>query len=163
MTATDVSARPARPDAIKAVPVRHPGRWVAVLVIAVLAAMLVHAIVTNPRFNWSEQWKYAFSDGIRQGVVATIWLTIVSMLIGVVLGVVLAVMRLSENPILRTAGWIYIWVFRGTPVLVQILFWAGLGALYPRLGIGIPFGPEFTDRRPSALTAGSPPAWLASA
>src|SRR6478735_10549555 len=120
MTATDAE-RPARPDAIKAVPVRHPRRWVAIVVIAVLGAMLVNTIVTNPRFNWSEQWEYAFSDGIRQGVVATIWLTIASMVIGVVLGIVLAVMRLSENPILRTAGWLYVWVFRGTPVLVQIL------------------------------------------
>src|SRR6478752_1907114 len=89
MTATETGTRPARPDAIKAVPVRHPGRWVAIVVIAVLGAMLVNTIVTNPRFNWSEQWKYAFSDGIRQGVVATIWLTIASMLIGVVLGVVI--------------------------------------------------------------------------
>src|SRR6478735_2328544 len=154
MTATDVSARPARPDAIKAVPVRHPGRWIAIVVLAVLGAMFVHAIVTNPRFNWSEQWKYAFTPGIRQGVVATIWLTVASMAIGIVLGIVLAVMRLSENPFLRTAGWVYVWVFRGTPVLVQILFWAGLGALYPRLGIGIPFGPEFTDARTFDLIAG---------
>jgi len=143
MTATDVSTRPARPDGIKAVPVRHPGRWVAVAIIAVLLAMLVHSVFTNPRYNWSEQWKYAFTPGIRQGVVTTIWLTIAAMAIGVLLGVLLAVMRLSPNPVLRNAAWFYVWAFRGTPLLVQLLLWANLGALFPKIGIGIPFGPTY--------------------
>ena len=137
--------RPARPDSLKAVPVRHPGRWAAVAVIAVLAAMLVNTIVTNPRFNWSEQWKYAFTDGIIDGVVTTIWLTVASMAIGVVLGVILAVMRLSPNGVLSSAAWFYVWAFRGTPLLVQLLLWANLGALFPTIGIGIPFGPTFVE------------------
>ena len=136
---------PARPTAIKAVPVRHPGRWVAVAVIAVLGAMLVNTVVTNPGFNWSEQRQYAFSDTIRSGVVTTIWLTVASMAIGVVLGLVLAIMRLSANPIVRSAAWLYVWVFRGTPLLVQLLIWANLGALFPRIGLGIPFGPTYVE------------------
>jgi polar amino acid transport system permease protein len=140
-----VAERTARPDSIKAVPVRHPGRWVAVAAIAVLAAMLVNSIVTNPRYNWSEQREYAFSDAILDGVVTTIWLTAASMAIGVVLGLILAVMRLSANPVLRSAAWMYVWVFRGTPLLVQLLIWANLGALFPRIGIGIPFGPTIAE------------------
>jgi len=147
MTTTEAPPRPARPDSIKAVPVRHPGRWIAVAVIAVLFAMAVHTVLTNPRFNWSQQGKYAFSQGIRTGVVLTIWLTIAAMIIGIVLGILIAVMRLSPNPVLRTTAWVYVWVFRGTPVLVQLLLWASLGALFPRVGVGIPFGPEFADGR----------------
>jgi polar amino acid transport system permease protein len=142
---TATAERPARPESIKAVPVRHPGRWVAVAIIAVLGAMLVNTVVTNDGFNWSEQREYAFSDTIRQGVVTTIWLTAASMVIGVVLGLVLAVMRLSTNPVLRSAAWTYVWVFRGTPLLVQLLIWANLGALFPRIGVGIPFGPTFAE------------------
>jgi polar amino acid transport system permease protein len=65
------------------------------------------------------------------------------MVVGIVLGVVLAVMRLSPNPLVSGASWLYIWFFRGTPVLVQLLFWNFVGALYPKISIGIPFGPEF--------------------
>ena len=46
--ATPVRARPAP---IKAVPVRHPGRWVAIAVLAVLAAMFVHVLLTNDAFK----------------------------------------------------------------------------------------------------------------
>ncbi|MHB1614165.1 MAG: amino acid ABC transporter permease [Actinomycetes bacterium] len=138
---TTVTDAPERPETIRAVPVRHPGRWVAVAIIAVLAAMFVHTIVTNPRFNWAVQGQYALSTQILHGAEVTVELTVAAMLIGAGLGVVLAVMRLSPNPVVGGAAWAYIWAFRGTPVLVQLLLWANLGALLPRLGIGIPFGP----------------------
>ena len=53
----------------------------------------------------------------------------------------LAVMRLSPNPIVSGASWLYIWFFRGTPLLVQILFWYNIAALFPTISLGIPFGP----------------------
>ena len=65
------------------------------------------------------------------------------MAIGIVLGVLLAVMRLSPNPLVSGAAWVYIWFFRGTPVLVQILLWYNIAALYPKFSVGIPFGPTF--------------------
>jgi len=133
-----------RPESIRAVPVRHPGRWVAVAVIAVLAAMLIHSVLTNPNWDWSFQRQWIFSEPIvRQGIVTTLWLTVVAMALGLVLGVILAVMRLSPNPVLSSAAWMYIWVFRGTPVLVQLVIWANLGALYKSLSLGIPFGEAF--------------------
>jgi polar amino acid transport system permease protein len=55
----------------------------------------------------------------------------------------MAVMRLSLNPLVSGASWLYIWFFRGTPVLVQLLFWYNIAALYPRIDLGIPFGPAF--------------------
>lgn len=146
MTAT-TTQRPQVPDdrpaPIRAVPVRHPGRWVAVVIIAVLAAMLANSVLTNPNWQWSFQGDYAFTTPILQGVFTTIWLTIASMTIGVVLGVVLAVMRLSPNPVVSGAAWVYVWVFRATPVLVQLVIWSTLGALYSSISLGIPFGPEF--------------------
>ena len=65
------------------------------------------------------------------------------MVIGIVLGVILALMRLSRNPVLSTVSWVYIWFFRGTPLLVQILIFFNIAALYPTIGLGIPLGPSF--------------------
>jgi polar amino acid transport system permease protein len=133
---------PARPEAIRAVPVRRPGRWVAVAVIAVLVAMLAHNFAVNA--NW-QGWiirQYLFNDQVLHGVVATLWLTLIAMAAGITGGIVLAVMRLSENPIVSSSAWVYIWFFRGTPVLVQLIFWFNIAALFPTLSLGIPFGPS---------------------
>ena len=111
--------------------------------IGVLVAMLVNSLVTNPNWQWGFQLENAFSPPVLRGVVTTIWLTIAAMLIGVVLGVVLAVMRLSPNPILSGSAWFYVWIFRGTPVLVQLVIWGNLTSLYRNISLGIPFGPEW--------------------
>lgn len=131
------------PQEIRAVPVRHPGRWLAAAVVLLLAAMLAHTLVTNPRFQWGVIGHYFASSRVLDGLGITILLTVVAMAIGIVLGVILAIMRLSPNPMLSGASWAYIWLFRGTPVLVQLLFWFNLAFLYPRISIGVPFGPEF--------------------
>jgi polar amino acid transport system permease protein len=128
---------------VQAVPVRHPGRWVAIVVIGVLVAMVVNSVVTNPNWDWAFQLDNAFSPPVLRGVVTTLWLTAVAMLMGVVLGVILAVMRLSPNPVLTGAAWFYIWLFRGTPVYVQLIIWATIGALYKQISLGIPFGEAF--------------------
>ncbi len=135
----------------KVVPVRHPGRWVAAAVIALLFAMLVNTLVfshvvrggqTEGRFQWGQVGKYLFTGPVLRGVAVTLELTVIAMVVGIVLGVVLAVMRQSKNPILAAAAWVYIWFFRGTPVLVQLFFWyVGISYLYPHLSFGVPFGP----------------------
>ncbi|MFF3666667.1 amino acid ABC transporter permease [Microtetraspora malaysiensis] len=140
-----------RTGTIKAVPVRHPGRWVAAVAVAVLAAMLVNNLITNEAYNWAEQLKYLFAPAVLEGVRTTIWLTVAAMLGGVLLGIVLALMRLSANPLLRGAAWVYVWVFRGTPLFTQLLIWGNIGALFPTLGLGIPFGPEFVTAQTNAL------------
>jgi polar amino acid transport system permease protein len=132
-----------RPEEIRAVPVRHPGRWVAAVVVLVVAAALIHSVATNPRFEWGVVGDYLFDQRILEGLLVTIELTVIAMVLGVVLGVLLAVMRQSVNPLVSGASWFYIWFFRGTPVLVQLLFWYNIAALYPKLGIGVPFGPAF--------------------
>jgi polar amino acid transport system permease protein len=109
----------------------------------VLAAMFVHGLVTNPAWQWRTVWHYLLSRDILRGLLITLELTALAMLVGVVLGVVIAVMRLSPNPILVGVSWLYTWFFRGTPVLVQIVFWSYIGLLYRYPSLGIPFGPEF--------------------
>jgi polar amino acid transport system permease protein len=137
---------------MKAVPVRHPGRWVATAVVLVLVAMFVHTVTVSTRvrngqvqsrFQWDVVGHYAFAQPVLDAAVITIELTIIAMVIGIVLGVVLAVMRLSPNPIVSGTSALYIWFFRGTPVLVQLLFWYLISYLYPTITLGIPFGPAF--------------------
>jgi polar amino acid transport system permease protein len=129
------------PEAIKAVPVRHPGRWVASVLVLALAAAVVNSLITNPRFQWSVVGQYFASQQLLNGLYLTLELTVVAMAVGVVLGTLLAVMRLSPNPLVSGGSWVYIWFFRGTPVLVQLLLWYNISALYPEISLGIPFGP----------------------
>jgi polar amino acid transport system permease protein len=138
---------------IKAVPVRHPGRWLAGAVILVLAAMLAHSLVTNENFHWDIVGKYLTTSSVLNGLKNTLILTGLAMLIGIVGGVLLAVMRLSANPLLSWTAAAYIWLFRGTPVITQLLFWFFLAALYPRLGLGVPFGPTFLSVDTNSLIA----------
>ena len=138
--AAEVETEHAASAAIEAVPVRHPGRWIAGAVILLLAAVLIHSAATNPRFGWSVVGDYFFSARVLRGLALTLELTVIAMVIGVALGVVLAVMRLSPNPLVSSFSWLFIWFFRGTPVLVQILFWSFISALYPVVSLGIPFG-----------------------
>ena len=143
MSSPEVTEEPGRPDEITAVPVRHPGRWIAGAIVVVIAASLVRSAVTSSGFQWSVVGEYLFDANVLEGLVLTLELTVIAMLIGVALGVLLAVMRLSPNPLISRASWLYIWFFRGTPVLVQLLFWYSIAALYPKLALGIPFGPAF--------------------
>ena len=143
MTSSGATDSDRRPDDIRAVPVRHPGRWVAAAVILVIGLALVRSVVSNPHFEWGIVGEYLFDERILEGLKVTIELTVIAMAVGIVLGVLLAVMRLSANPLVSSSSWLYIWFFRGTPVLVQLLFWYNVAALYPKLNLGIPFGPSF--------------------
>jgi polar amino acid transport system permease protein len=132
------------PDEITAVPVRHPGRWLAAALILLFAASLIHSVATNKLLEWHVVGHFLFDQRILEGVLVTIELTVSAMAMGVVLGVVLAVMRLSPNPLLSATSWLYIWFFRATPVLVQLLFWFNIAAVFPSISLGIPFvGVEF--------------------
>jgi polar amino acid transport system permease protein len=135
-----MATEPGRPDAIRAVPVRRPGRWVAGAVVLFVAVALVQSAATNGRFRWDLVRHYLFDSSILGGVGTTIELTVIAMAVGIVLGIVLAVMRLSANPLVSTAASFYIWFFRGTPVLVQLLGWFFISAVYPKITLGIPFG-----------------------
>jgi polar amino acid transport system permease protein len=124
---------------LKIVPRRHWGRWIAAALVAIVLASLVRSAAANDRFQWDVVGEYLFSSRILDGLVVTLQLTIIAMVLGIVLGVVFAVMRQSANPLIRGTAWAYIWFFRGTPLLVQLLFWSFIAAVYPEITIGIPF------------------------
>jgi polar amino acid transport system permease protein len=128
-----------RPEAIRAIPVRHPWRWVAAVLVLLLAAGVVDVFVTARDLQWSVVSQYLFNDRILGGALVTLALTAIAMLIGVGLGALMAVMRLSPNPVMAAVSWFYIWFFRGTPVLVQIYFWFNAAFILPVITIGIPF------------------------
>jgi polar amino acid transport system permease protein len=117
----------------------RPWSWISTVLILVVVAVILQALLTNPNFQWGVVAKYFLSSAILKGLVHTLELTALSMLIGVSLGTLLAVMRGSRNTALSCASSAYIWFFRGTPLLVQLIFWYNLSSLYPNLEFGIPF------------------------
>ena len=139
----DVRTPPDNPAVIDAVPLRHPWRWVAAIVIVVLVALFLYGAATNEAYGWSTFGKYILDERIFSGVVVTLELTVLSMILAIVLAVLLAVMRLSPNPVFRSVSWVYLWIFRGTPVYVQLVFWGLFPTIYKNIQLGIPFGPTF--------------------
>ncbi|MFI8215516.1 amino acid ABC transporter permease [Streptomyces sp. NPDC085932] len=129
------------------VPRRHLGRWITAAAVLLVFAMVLHSVVRNQAFQWALVGRYFTTPAVLDGLLLTLWLTGAVMVLGFLLGTGLAVMRLSGNPVLRMLSWGYVWIFRSTPLLVQLLFWFNIGALYPTLGFGVPFGPEFVTVR----------------
>src|SRR4051794_16133272 len=141
---TDVDTPPATtPAAIDAVPLRHPWRWVAAVVIIILLALFLFGAATNDAYRWHVFGEYVFNERVLSvGLLNTLQLTVYSMVIAIVLGVVLAVMRLSANPVFRSVSWMYLWIFRGTPIYVQLTFWGLIPTIYKNIQLGVPFGPS---------------------
>lgn len=127
------------PGRIHALPVRRTGPVVAGIIVALLAAMLIQGLITNPRFEWNIVWKYLFNENVLEGIGYTLLLTVISMVVAIILSVILAIMRKSINPVLRGVSWFFIWFFRGTPVYTQLVFWGLFSVLVPKLSLGIPF------------------------
>jgi polar amino acid transport system permease protein len=132
-------------DRLKVVPARHPGRWVATALVAVVLAMVGHSLITNPRWEWGIVGAYLTERSIVRGVITTIELTLITAVLGFALGTVLALMRLSRSPLLQAVSWGYTWVFRSVPLILQLLLWYNLAYLYKSLDVGIPFGPSFVS------------------
>ncbi|GGN78117.1 permease [Streptomyces albiflavescens] len=146
-TAGPEDTPPAGPEAIKAIPVRHYGRYVSAVVAIALLVAVIYAF-SQGKINWGAIPDYFFDHRIIDGVLKTLLLTVLSMLIGVVGGVLLAVMRLSKNPVTSSIAWFYIWFFRGTPVLVQLVVWFNLGLVFTYINLG----PIYKDYWSSFMT-----------
>ncbi|HEV7184322.1 MAG TPA: amino acid ABC transporter permease [Leifsonia sp.] len=130
---------PTTSEPIKAIKLRHPWR---ILIAAVLILLLIWFIVDASQrqaYGWPNVGKYIFDRRISAAALVTLQLTIYSMIIGVVLGLMLAVMRLSPNPVVKSVAWLYLWIFRGTPVYVQLVFWGLFSLIYPKLFLGVPW------------------------
>ena len=135
---------PAAPDpAQRVLPLRHPGRWIATVVVLVVLAQFVHGLVTNPFYQWDRFAYWFFRPVILEGLLVTLEVAAWSAVLGLLGGVVLALGRLSKSPVLQAVSWAYIWLFRSVPLIVVLLFLYNFSALYKVLGIGVPFGPTF--------------------
>ncbi|MEU5976586.1 amino acid ABC transporter permease [Streptomyces sp. NPDC047315] len=133
----------------------RPGRWLAVLAALFFATWLAYTIIVNPNLHWDVVVDYQFDERILKGLWVTVQLTLISMAVGIAIGVLIAVMQLSESPVLRLIASAYTWFFRGTPLLVQLIFWFNLALLFPVIGIGIPFdGPKLVEWQTNAVITG---------
>lgn len=142
MAGPDLTLAPRGADNV-VVPRPRPWRWVGVAVVALVAIAVVSSFVTNPNYQWDVVAEYLFDPRILGGLRTTLLLTLIGTVIAAALGLVLATMRLSTSPLLRGTAGAYVWFFRGTPVLVQLILWYNLAILVPTMSLGIPFGPTF--------------------
>ncbi len=137
--ATDVPPATRSDEDVVAIPLRHPWRWVTAVLLLLCVGWLLWSLWHNGNVDHETIAQYMFSEQIVRGAELTVALTAISMVLSTILGVALALMRLSVNPVLNGLAWVYIWIFRGTPLLVQIVFWGYLGLLYRQIKVGVPF------------------------
>lgn len=127
------------------------GTLLAALIVGLLAIQTIHLIATNENFDWPTAMSYLFDESIMNGLKMTLTLTVVGMIIGIFIGLFLAIAKISQNPVLQSLSSVYIWIFRGTPLLVQLLFWYNLSSLFPHITISIPFGPDLVSWKTNDL------------
>lgn len=154
---TESADTAARADGLAIKPLRHPWRAVSAAVLILLAAVFIHSLLTNEHLDYPAIFQYLFDPRILSGVGLTILITAIAMVVSSLLAVLLAAMRMSGNPVTSAFAAIYVWAFRGTPLLVQVVLWGYLGLLYQRLAIGVPFTDiVFMCRRTSCFPRSSP-------
>jgi polar amino acid transport system permease protein len=143
MTATGSAA----PERLVAVPVRHYGRWVSGAAVLAAVAAVVYAF-SQAQIDYGTTGHFLTASNVVHGAARTLLISVLAQAMGIVLGVVFAVMRLSRNPVTSTVSWLYIWLFRGTPVLVQLLIWYNLALVFPTF-----FGRPMSDLMTPFLAA----------
>lgn len=152
------SAPPEEATPVRVVRLRHPWQTVFAIILIVLVALFLIDAARRPAFDWPSVGKYVFDRRISEAAVFTLLLTVLSMVIAIVLGIGLAVMRQSSNPVLKSVAWVYLWIFRGTPVYVQLVFWGLIAIIYQTIDVGVPFmDPWISIPTTAALSA----FWLA--
>lgn len=141
---TQVGTAPTRRDlsSLETVPRSRRWQWAAAGIVALVLALLCFSIALNDNLQWRTVGEYLFDHQILAGVGWTIVLTVLCMLIASLLGVAIATMRTSGNRLLEIAAGAYLWFFRGTPLLVQLIFWFNFALLFPKLGPAMIFGPN---------------------
>lgn len=121
------------------------GRWLLWAFVLAVAAKFAWIVAWNPNFGWPVVAQWFTAASIMRGLSVTLGLTVVAMVIGVAIGLVLAIARLSDDRLFSGLAGLFIWFFRGTPLLVQLIFWYNLSTLFPEISIAIPFGPTLVS------------------
>jgi polar amino acid transport system permease protein len=122
-------------DPDKVIPLRHYGRWLWALAILALTGLIVRAFA-NGQIDWPVVREFFFARTLVKGLGNTLLITVLAIGMGLVLGVIFAIMRLSSNPVTNTVANVYIWLFRGTPVYLQLLIWFNLALVFPTVNLG---------------------------
>ena len=124
------------PKPIEAKSLPHPGRWIAATILSLFVVWFCISALRNDAFGWDAYLQYLLDTRIATAAMHTLALTLLAMLIGVILGAIIAVLRMSPNPVLRALAWVYLWIFRGTPVYVQLVFWGLAGVIFQSFNVG---------------------------
>lgn len=117
----------------------RPWRTASAVLLILLAIAFVWDASRREAYDWEAVGQYLFDRRVLEASLNTLQLTIYSMLGAIILGIVLAIMRMSPNPVLKSTSWVYIWILRGTPVYVQLVFWGLFAVIYREIAIGLPF------------------------
>lgn len=133
------SSAGSRSEPIKAIKLKHPWRIVFAVILILLLVWFIVDAAQRSAYGWQYVGKYVFDKRISAAALVTLELTVFSMIIGVILGLILAVMRQSPNPVVKSVAWVYLWIFRGTPVYVQLVFWGLFSLIYPHIFLGVPW------------------------
>ena len=121
---------------IKAIRLRHPWRTLIAVALVVIIVLFVLDAANRAAYGWPTVGKYLFDKRISAAALVTLELTVISMIIAIILGLILAIMRLSPNPVVKSVAWLYLWIFRGTPIYVQLVFWGLIALIYPTIELG---------------------------
>jgi polar amino acid transport system permease protein len=141
------------PDALAVVPLRHPMRLIAMLVVLMLLVMLAYTVIGNPELQWPTVARYMFSPLILDGLYTTLLLTIIVMVLAVVIGTIAALMMLSPSSVLSVPAVAFVWLFRGAPALVQLILWYNVSLIFPTVSLWLPFaGTVYSVRTNDLMT-----------
>jgi len=112
----------------------HWRRWLTAGAILVVLAAIGRAFAGG-QIEWAYVGRFLTAKVILEGIVNTMVMAVLAMALGIVLGVVVAIMRLSPNPVLKSVAAGYTWLFRGMPLVLQLLLWFNLALVFPTIGI----------------------------
>lgn len=120
----------------KIIPARNPGQLAIAIVLLFGVGLLIYLVISSPFITWSAIPQFILDETVVDGIKLTILFTVLAMVISIVAGALLAMMRLASNPVLVNFAGLYIWFFRGTPLLVQIIFWFNIQLFIPSINLG---------------------------
>ncbi|GAA1781363.1 MULTISPECIES: amino acid ABC transporter permease [Leucobacter] len=123
---------------IRAARAKHPWRTVVAVVLLLAVVAVIIDAAGREAYDWNAFRTYLFDPRIVQSAGITLQLTAYSMIVAIALGVLLAVMRQSPNRVFVAVAWAFIWIFRGTPVYVQLVFWGLFTTIYKTVTVGLP-------------------------